>query len=51
VEPVEGVDSIVEHVLIDNPDFSDVEVLTKQIDKEALKFIRDIENFFTKTAA
>ena len=51
VEPVEGVDSIVEHVLIDNPDFSDVEVLTKQIDKEALKFIRDVENFLTKTAA
>lgn len=51
VEPVEGVDSIVEHVLIENPDFSDVEALTKQIDKEALKFIRDVENFLTKTAA
>jgi hypothetical protein len=51
VAPAEGVDFIVEHILIDNPDFSDLEVLTKQMDKETLKFIRDIENFLTKIAA
>ena len=50
VEPVKGIDSIVEHILIDNPDFSDVEDLTKQIEKEALKFIKDIEGFLSKTA-
>ena len=50
VEPVKGVDSIVEHILVDNPDFSDLEDLTKQIDKETLKFIKDIEGFLTKTA-
>jgi len=49
VEPVKGVDSIVEHILIDNPDFSDLEDLTNQIEKGTLKFIRDIEDFFTKT--
>ena len=41
VEPVKGVDSIVEHILIDNPDFSNLEDLTKQIDKGTLKFIKE----------
>ncbi len=50
VEPVKGVDSIVEHVLMDNPDFSDLANLTKQIDKATLKFIKDIEGFLAKTA-
>ena len=45
VAPVKGVDSIVEHVLADNPDFGDLEALTKQIDQGALKFIQDIEGF------
>jgi hypothetical protein len=49
VEPVKGVDFIVEHILIDNPDFSNLEDLTKQIDKETWKFINDIEGFLTKT--
>ena len=43
-------DSILEHVLVYNPDFSDLEALTKQIDQEASKFIRDVESFLTKTA-
>lgn len=51
VEPVKGIDFIVEHTLVDNPDFSDLEDLTKQIEKETLKFIKDIESFLTKTAA
>jgi hypothetical protein len=50
VAPAKGVDSIVEHILIDNPDFSDLEILTKQIDDGTLKFIQDIESFLTKTA-
>jgi hypothetical protein len=50
VEPVKGVDSVVEHVLVDNPDFSDLDALTKQIEQGALKFIRDIESFLAKTA-
>ncbi len=50
VEPVKGIDSIVEHILVDNPDFSDVDDLTKQIDKGTLIFIKDIEDFLSKTA-
>ena len=50
VEPVKGVDSVVEHVLVDNPDFSDLDALTKQIERGALEFIRDIESFLAKTA-
>jgi len=41
-------DSVLEHILVENPDFSDLEALTKQIDREALKFIKDIESFLEK---
>jgi hypothetical protein len=51
VEPVKGIDSVVEHILVDNPDFSNLDALTKQIEQGALKFIRDIESFLAKTAA
>ena len=50
VAPEKGVDFILEHILIDNPDFTDLEVLTKQIDKGTLKFIQDIESFLATTA-
>lgn len=40
-----GVDYIINHVLIDNPDFSALDTLTKQIEKGTLKFTEDIENF------
>lgn len=38
-------DSILEHILVDNPDFSDLEALTRQIDQGTLKFIQDVESF------
>jgi hypothetical protein len=47
VPATEGADSILEHILADNPDFRDLDALTKQIEKETLKFIRDIERFLT----
>ncbi len=37
-------DSIVEHVLVDNPDFSQLDSLTKKIENGTLKFIKDITN-------
>jgi len=43
-----GVDSIIEHVLVDNPDFSDLNALTKQIENGTLKFITDVEAFLSK---
>jgi hypothetical protein len=44
-------DSILEHVLVDNPDFSDLDALTRQIEQGTLKFIEDVESFLTKAAA
>ena len=43
-----GVDSIIEYILVENPDFSDLDTLTKQIEKGTLKFIKDIEDFLSK---
>jgi hypothetical protein len=43
-------DSILEHVLVENPDFSDVEALTKRIEQGTLKFINEVERFLTKAA-
>ena len=41
VSTTKGNDSILEHTLTDNPDFNDMDVLTKQIEKGTLKFIKD----------
>lgn len=40
-----GVDSIIESILVNNPDFGDLDALTEQIEKAALEFIQDIERF------
>ena len=45
---IKGIDSIIEYVLVDSPDFSDLDALTEQIEKGTLKFTRDIENFLSK---
>ncbi len=42
-----GVDSILEYILVDSPDFSDLEALTKQIERGTLIFIQDIESFLS----
>ena len=43
-----GVDSIMEFVLVDDPDFSDLETLTKQIETGTLGFIDDVERFLSE---
>ena len=48
VSPAKGVDSIVEHILVDNPDFRDVTDLTQQIEIGTLNFIQDVENFLSR---
>lgn len=40
-----GVDFIVWHVLVDNPDFGDLNSLTKQIERGTLEFIDNVEDF------
>jgi hypothetical protein len=41
-------DSIIESPLVSNPDFSDLDTLTKKIETSTLSFIKDIEAFFSK---
>jgi hypothetical protein len=41
-------DSIIESPLVSNPDFSDLDILTKKIETSTLSFIKDIEAFFSK---
>lgn len=45
VPTTKGADSIIEGILVGNPDFSDLNALTKQIEGETLRFIKDIEGF------
>ena len=40
-----GIDSILEYVLADSPDFGELDILTEQIERGTLKFISDIETF------
>lgn len=47
VSTTKGFDSIIEHVLADNPDFSDLDALTNQIERETLIFIKNVENFLS----
>ncbi len=43
-----GVDSIMEYLLVDNPDFNDLDSLTKHIESGTFKFIEDVENFLSQ---
>ncbi|MBI9012936.1 MAG: hypothetical protein JEZ08_11945 [Clostridiales bacterium] len=40
-----GVDSIIEHILAENPNFDELTSLTDLIEDEALQFIKDLQNF------
>jgi hypothetical protein len=44
---IKGVDYIINYTLVDNPNFGDLDALTKQIEKGTLKFINDIEDFLS----
>ena len=43
-----GNDSILEYTLAENPDFDDLDALTKQIEKGTLAFIGDVEDFLSR---
>jgi hypothetical protein len=47
---LKGSDSILETVLVSEPDFNDLEALTRQIEREVMGFITDIEGFLRKHA-
>lgn len=42
---LKGMDAIIDHVLVADPDFSDLNELTKRIEDATLKFIQDVEEF------
>jgi hypothetical protein len=48
VSSTKGVDAIIEHVLVRNPDFNDLDRLTMKIEKKTLEFINDIEEKFAE---
>jgi hypothetical protein len=48
VKPGKGIDSILEYNLVNSPDFSNLDALTKKIEKDTLKFIKDVEEFLLK---
>ena len=48
VKPGKGIDSILEYNLVNNPDFSNLDALTKKIERGTLKFIKDVEEFLLK---
>ena len=45
VPSIKGADAIIEYILVDDPDFSEPEALTKQIEDAALRFINDIDSY------
>lgn len=47
VPTTKGADAILEHILVDNPDFSDLEALTKQIETGTFEFIEQVESFLS----
>jgi len=44
-------DSVLEHILAADPNFSDLDELTKQIERGTLDFIQKLENFFAVNPA
>ncbi len=47
VSSTQGVDAIIETILVESPDFNDLDRLTDKIEKTILQFIEDIENFLS----
>jgi hypothetical protein len=48
VPTTKNADSILEHVLVEDPDFNDLDALTKIIEKETMSFVGDVESFLSE---
>ncbi len=48
VSTTKGADAIIEGILVDKPDFSNLNSLTRQIEAGTLTFINDVESFLAK---
>lgn len=44
---IKGIDSIVENVIVENPDFGDLDILTQEIEDGTMKFIVDVVEFLS----
>jgi hypothetical protein len=42
------VDYVIDHILVRDPDFRDLDALTSQIERGTLEFIKDVEGFLAK---
>ena len=47
VPVITGSDAILEHVLVQDPDFDDLSALTAQIERGTLNFIKDVETYLS----
>ncbi len=47
VATTKGEDAILTHVLMENPNFDDLDALTDEIESGAVKFIEDVETFLS----
>ena len=45
---IKGIDSVVEYILVDNPDFRDLNALTSNIERGTLNFIKNVEEFLSQ---
>jgi len=45
VPPAKGVDAILAHVLVAEPDFGDLDALTRQIESGTMRFTQDVESW------
>ena len=48
VSTTQGADSILEHILVEHPDYSDLNALTKQIERGTLIFINDVDRILSE---
>jgi len=48
VPTTQGADSILEHVLVDDPNFSDLPALTAQIESATLRFTEEVQAFLAQ---
>jgi hypothetical protein len=48
VATIAGADAIIEHILVEDPDFYDLESLSAQIESGTMAFCADIQEFIAK---
>jgi len=49
VATIAGADAIIEHVLVDEPNFNDLNTLTEIIEGGTMRFIQDVEEYLRNT--